>query len=96
MSCLLTVFRFLRPGSGSPFAKKNALGSFVGVREQGCRWAESASQAVLIRVDKPSISKIRACEVLAVYWFAVGELGRAAIHASKPSSILYRSEHHLC
>lgn len=55
---------------------------FAFLGERGRTWADWASQSVLREADKPSLSKIRACELLALYWFAVGEHERATVHAA--------------
>ncbi|KIV92638.1 hypothetical protein PV10_03911 [Exophiala mesophila] len=73
---------FARKGASFLFQRSVLLGDSESICQQGKAWADQASQAVLIRADKPSIAKIRACEILAIYWFAVGELDRSAIHAS--------------
>ena len=53
------------------------------MHEMGRAWAESASQLVLMHADRPSISNIQACEVLSLYWFAVGQLDRSTMHCGK-------------
>lgn len=84
----LKAHRFARKGASFLFQRSVVLGDSESICQQGKAWADQASQAVLIRADKPSIAKIRACEILAIYWFAVGELDRSAIHASEyPSSL---------
>ena len=54
--------------------------------EMGRDWAESGSQLVLMHADKPSVANIQACEVLSLYWFAVGQVDRNAMHCSKSLS----------
>lgn len=72
-----------RPPPSDSRAKENGLAMFGSIHEFGDAWAEAGSQLALMRADTPSISNIQACEVLCLYWFAVGQLDRAAIHYSK-------------
>ncbi|RFU23731.1 hypothetical protein B7463_g12607, partial [Scytalidium lignicola] len=45
------------------------------------RWASAAGSHVLGKVDCPSLESVQTLLVLAMYWFAVGELDRSKIHA---------------
>lgn len=48
---------------------------------QGRVWAEIASQMALVKADTNSLTTVRTCEQLALYWIAVGERDRANCHA---------------
>ena len=74
--------RFVRPSPSTSVAKKNGLAPFAVLNERGREWAEAGSRLVLANVDKPSLHTVRACEILGLYWFAVGEMDRVAIHSS--------------
>jgi Fungal specific transcription factor domain len=49
-------------------------------RKRGRQWAERASAITLQHVDQPSLQKLQAVLILALYWFGAGEIGRAFMH----------------
>ncbi|KEF54612.1 uncharacterized protein A1O9_09054 [Exophiala aquamarina CBS 119918] len=53
------------------------LSVFVG---QGLPWAQSAAREALSLADQPTLEVIQALQCLQLYWFSVGDLGRAAVH----------------
>ncbi|RAK98833.1 fungal specific transcription factor domain-containing protein [Aspergillus ibericus CBS 121593] len=52
-------------------------------REVSDSWAEVAGRHVLGHVDRPALETVQTCSILSLYWFAVGELERAKIHATR-------------
>jgi hypothetical protein len=49
--------------------------------EQGREWATAGTQRVLMQCDMPSVATIQACQNIALYWFAVGEIERTDMHS---------------
>ncbi|KAF2101141.1 hypothetical protein NA57DRAFT_74727 [Rhizodiscina lignyota] len=84
---LLSVFAlaslFLHAPKNSLVAKKTGLEAFATLGTKGRSWAEAGSKLVLTNCDKPCLATIRACEILGLYWFAVGELDRSTIYSNE-------------
>ena len=80
MENLQRFFRAPTPGS---CAKENDLAGFASIHELGRAWAEAGSQILLTKADVPSVSNIQACEVLCMYWFAIGDLDRCTMYFSE-------------
>ena len=76
---------FFRSPPSDSCSKENGLAAFGALHELGRTWAESGSQLILMSADSPSIANIQTCEVLCLYWFALGLMDRTAIHYSKMS-----------
>lgn len=42
----------------------------------GRQWALESGDQILPKVDQPSLEVIQVCQVLGLFWFAVGEVQR--------------------
>jgi hypothetical protein len=57
--------------------------------QRGLEWANFASEEALRYADMPCIETIQACQNLATYWYAVGELYRANFHQGQQLLEMY-------
>ncbi|KZL68156.1 fungal transcriptional regulatory protein [Colletotrichum tofieldiae] len=78
---------FLRPFNqesthSAPSLRPVELHFLTDYAAEGPRWAEQAGREVLPLSDRPSLNVIRALECLTHYFFAHGEMNRAAIYCS--------------
>ncbi len=69
----LTVSSFLKAGSSIQRQNAKLLDMLGDLKSLGQQWAARASREVLQDIDRPCINSIRASEILALYWLAVGE-----------------------
>ena len=65
------------------------------MRDRGREWAEWASELVLVSSDTPTLAHVCSCDVLSLYWFALGETERSMFHASRYELVTYHSPSHI-
>lgn len=77
---LVDTARYCRESAG-PDGNDEKAKALNEAHAQGRLWAEIASQMALVKADTNSLTTVRTCEQLALYWIAVGERDRANRHA---------------
>lgn len=69
--------RFLHPSSVLVQQNGSILKDLGGDYKSLARqWALQAGDHILPRVDQPTLEVVQVCQVLGLFWFAVGEVQR--------------------
>ena len=77
----LTLRSFLSPSSDLTKEDNAHLRPLGDLRILGKQWALWASKQVLRDIDQPTLGSTQICQVLALYWFAVGDSQRSMMFA---------------
>lgn len=73
----LIVIRFLGPSSTLVQQNGSILeGLGDDPKSLGRQWALQAGDQILPKVDRPTLEAVQVCQVLGLFWFAVGEVQR--------------------
>ncbi|KAH8704019.1 hypothetical protein BGW36DRAFT_423547 [Talaromyces proteolyticus] len=80
---------FLRTSPAETCGKRSSIGELESVGKRGREWAQWASELVLAHSDTPTLAQVCSCDVLSLYWFALGETERSILHATVSQSSFY-------
>lgn len=76
---VLTIASFITPKSSILRRNQNLLRPLGDVRKIGQEWATRAGDEALRAIDRPTLSTVRTCKLLQLFWFSRGESSRNVI-----------------